>query len=173
VSGPLFKTPWNGDVVLALGGDYRQEEGGSQPDPLTASGNTTGNKADPTFGDFNVVEGFAELSIVPVTGEDWAKWLEFGLAARVVDYNTFGNAFTWKASTLWRFAGGLAVRGTYSTAFRAPSIGELFSGQADAFPGVEDPCDTSDGPITDPNARANCISDLGADRASTFVDDRS
>ncbi|HTE52875.1 MAG TPA: TonB-dependent receptor [Kofleriaceae bacterium] len=172
VSGPIVKTPWNGDIVLAVGADYREEAGGSQPDPLTASGDTTGNKADPTFGDYNVKEGFAELSIVPVTGEDWAKWLEVNLAARAVDYNTFGNAFTWKAGGLWRFAGGLAVRGTYSTAFRAPSIGELFSGQADSFPGVSDPCDTSDGPITDANVRANCAEDLqGA--ADTFIDDRA
>ena len=171
-SGPLLKTPWNGDLQLALGADYREEAGGYQPDPLTASGDTTGNKADPTFGDYNVMEGFGELSFVPVVGMGAAKWLQFDVAARAVDYNTFGSAFTWKAGTLLKFEGGVAVRGTYSTAFRAPSIGELYSGQGDSFNNVTDPCDTSEGPISDPNIRANCERELGAS-ASTFVDDRA
>src|SRR4029079_9310048 len=38
--------------------------------------------------------------------------------------------------------GGVAVRGTYSTAFRAPSINDMFQGPADGFPAVFDPCDT-------------------------------
>jgi outer membrane receptor protein involved in Fe transport len=167
-SGPVVKTPWNGDVVLAFGADYREEAGGQLPDPLTASGDTTGNKADPTFGDYNVLEAFGELSIVPVTGEEWARWLEINLAGRVVDYNTFGSAFTWKAGALWRVAGGAAFRGTYSTAFRAPNIGDLYSGQQDAFPGVADPCA---GPFTNPNTRANCIEDVGGN--GTVPDNRA
>jgi outer membrane receptor protein involved in Fe transport len=34
----------------------------------------------------------------------------------------------------------VTVRGTYSTAFRAPSISDLFLGQQDNFPNVQDPC---------------------------------
>jgi outer membrane receptor protein involved in Fe transport len=34
----------------------------------------------------------------------------------------------------------VTARGTYSTAFRAPSIPDLFSGQFDNFPSVSDPC---------------------------------
>jgi iron complex outermembrane recepter protein len=52
--------------------------------------------------------------------------------------------------------GGLGVRGTFSTAFRAPAISELFSGAADSFPGVTDPCDTSQGPRATPEIDANC-----------------
>jgi iron complex outermembrane recepter protein len=169
VNGPLFTTPWNGSVILALGGDYREEQGGFTPDPITSSGDTTGNKGEPTFGGYDVVEGFGELSIVPVADQDWAKWLEINLAARAVDYSTFGSAFTWKTGILWRLPMGLAARGTYSTAFRAPSIGELYAGQADAFPRVSDPCNTSNGPTTDPNIRANCVEDLKG-RADGFVD---
>jgi iron complex outermembrane recepter protein len=163
VNGPLFKTPWGGDVVLAVGGDYRQEEGGQQADPLTASGNTTGNKSEPTKGKYDVIEGFAELSIVPVTNQDWAKWLEFNFAAREVSYSSFGEAFTWKAGGLYRLPMGLAFRGTYSTAFRAPSIGELFSGEGDSFQSATDPCDTNQGmePVTDPILLENCTRELG------------
>ncbi len=175
VNGPLFKTPWGGDVVLAVGGDYREEEGGQRSDPLTSAGDTTGNKSDPTFGGYDVVEGFAELSIVPVANQDWAKWIEISLAAREVDYSTFGSAFTWKAGALYRLPMGLAFRGTYSTAFRAPSIGELYSGEADSFQPATDPCDTSGGPIDDPIVAANCAEDLGAlgIDSTTFADPRS
>jgi outer membrane receptor protein involved in Fe transport len=34
----------------------------------------------------------------------------------------------------------VTVRGTYSTAFRAPSIGELYAGNAESFPSFTDPC---------------------------------
>jgi iron complex outermembrane receptor protein len=174
LSGPLFKTPWNGDVVLAMGGGYREEKGGDQPDPITAAGNTTGNKEEPTLGGYDVVEGFGELSIVPITGEDWAKWLEVNLAGRVVDYSSFGNKFTWKAGGLWRFAGGVAVRGTYSTAFRAPSIGELYEGEGDSFQNTSDICG---GQPTDPVIRANCEADINnytnEDGMIVFDDTRS
>ncbi|HTE52830.1 MAG TPA: TonB-dependent receptor [Kofleriaceae bacterium] len=157
-SGPVVDTPWGGNVVLALGADYRYEAGGSRPDPLTASGNTTGVKVEPTGGHYDVVEGFAELSVVPVTNKEWAKWLEINGAARAVDYSTFGSNFSWKAGVLYKIPAGLAVRGTYSTAFRAPNVSELFAGAGDAFPPVTDPCDTSNGPLSGAVA-ANCAAD--------------
>jgi iron complex outermembrane receptor protein len=52
---------------------------------------------------------------------------------------------TYKASALWRTAGGISLRGTYGTAFRAPNIAELYAGKADSFVLVEDPCDTNPG----------------------------
>jgi len=158
--GPLFKTPWDGDVVLALGGDYRFESAGSQPDPMTASGNTTGNKSEPTGGHYDVVEGFAELSVVPVTNQEWAKWLELSFAGRAVNYSTFGSNFSWKTGLLYKTPIGVAVRGTYSTAFRAPNVSELYQGNADDFPNVTDPCSTvaADGPLSG-NVAANCMAD--------------
>jgi outer membrane receptor protein involved in Fe transport len=140
--GRLLKTPWGGDIALAAGADYRREAGGFTPDPLTATGDTTGNGIEPTDGSYGVKEGFVELSAVPVVGKGFAQWVELNLAARAFDYDTFGGGVTWKAGMLFRTLGGLAIRGTYSTAFRAPSVGELFSGQADSFLPAVDPCDT-------------------------------
>jgi iron complex outermembrane recepter protein len=140
--GRLLRTPWGGDIALAVGADYRREGGGFTPDPLTATGDTTGNGVEPTDGGYDVREGFAELSAVPVVGRGLAQWVELNLAARAFDYDTFGSGVTWKAGALFRTVGGLAVRGTYSTAFRAPNIADLFSGQADSFLPAVDPCDT-------------------------------
>jgi iron complex outermembrane recepter protein len=141
--GMLAETPWGGNIALAVGADYRQEGGGFTPDPLTATGDTTGNASRPTDGTSAVKEGFAELSAVPIVGDGPVKWLEVNLAARAFDYDSFGTGATWKAGGLFRTVAGLAVRGTYSTAFRAPSVAALYNGLSDGFPQVKDPCDTT------------------------------
>ncbi|MEZ4363501.1 MAG: TonB-dependent receptor [Kofleriaceae bacterium] len=141
--GRLAKTPWGGDIALAVGADYREEGGGFTPDPLTATGDTTGNASAPTDGSYSVKEGYAELSAVPVVGMGAVKWLEVNVAARAFDYDTFGSGATWKVGGLFRTVAGLGFRGTYSTAFRAPSVAALYGGLSDSFPGVKDPCDTT------------------------------
>ena len=177
--GRLAKTPWGGDIALAVGANYREEGGGFSPDPLTATGDTTGNASEPTDGSFDVKEGFAELSAVPVVGKGAIQWLELNLAARVFDYNTFGSGATWKVGGLFRTLGGVSVRGTYSTAFRAPSIGALYSGLSDSFPQVDDPCDTtppsSSGPVVlDPDVAARCAQQMvPADAAFGTAQQRS
>jgi iron complex outermembrane receptor protein len=141
-SGKLIDLPNHGDISLAIGGDYRFEKGSSMPDPLTSTGDTTGNASQPTIGSYNTFEGFTELSVVPYSGGDAVKWVEINTAGRAYKYNTFGSGATGKVSGLVRTAGGVALRGTYGTAFRAPNVAELFAGQADGFPLLEDPCDT-------------------------------
>lgn len=163
-SGKLVDLPNHGDISVAFGGDYRHEAGAFTPDPLTSTGDTTGNAQAPTAGSYNLVEGFGELSIVPVAELPYAKWLELSLAARGYVYDSFGSGATYKAGALYRPVSQIAVRGTYSTAFRAPSVGELFQGTSDSFPEVEDPCDTtppsSDTPITlSPAVAAQCASE--------------
>jgi len=160
--GRLITLPNNGDLSLAIGGDIRKEAGGTTPDPLTATGDTTGNAAAPTAGSYNVVEGFGELSLVPVSGKEFADWLELDLAARAFRYNTFGSGVTWKAGVLFRTFNGISVRGTYSTAFRAPSVIELYQGKADSFPATADPCDTKPRGTTitlDPSVAAECLAE--------------
>jgi iron complex outermembrane recepter protein len=140
--GRLVQLPNHGDLSVAVGADFRRESGGFHPDPLTATGDTTGNAQQPTAGSYNVIEGFGELSLVPLTGKKFAEWVELDLAARGFRYNSFGSGVTWKAGGLFRTYGGVALRGTYSTAFRAPSVAELYQGQTEGFPTIEDPCDT-------------------------------
>ncbi|MEO7733852.1 MAG: TonB-dependent receptor, partial [Kofleriaceae bacterium] len=157
--GPLVTLPNNGDLSIAVGGDFRNEAGGTTPDPLTATGDTTGNAQAPTAGSYNVIEGFGELSLVPLSGKKFAEWVELDLAARGFRYNTFGSGVTWKAGGLFRTINGIAVRGTYSTAFRAPSVSELYQGKADSFPATADPCDTKPRGMAitlDPNVAMEC-----------------
>lgn len=155
-TGKLFDTPWGGDVRIAVGAEYRDHSGGFQPDPLTEAGDTTGTATQSTNGSYDVREGYVELSAVPVIGKPGVQWLELTAAGRVFDYNTFGRDQTWKAGGLWRPHKAVAVRGTYSTAFRAPSVGELFAGQQDGFPSATDPCNDTDDDRRTPNEMANC-----------------
>ena len=151
-SGKVVDLPNHGDISLAVGVDYRFERGGQEPDPLTATGDTTGNANAPTLGSYHAFEAFGELSIVPYSGGDFLKWVELNAAGRAYSYNTFGSGVTGKVTGLVRVDHGVAVRGTYGNSFRAPNVNELFSGQADSFPSVEDPCDS-----TPPSAKGKTV----------------
>ena len=132
-------------IAVALGVEQRREAGAAIPDPLTNKGDTTGNKSEETSGSFIANEGYAELSL-PLLARMGAEanapgnLLELTAAGRVVRFSTFGTKFTYKFGTRVSPMRDVAVRGTYSTAFRAPTIGELYQGTSDAFPNVRDPC---------------------------------
>jgi outer membrane receptor protein involved in Fe transport len=168
--GRLLELPNHGDLSVAVGANYRVEAGGTNPDPLTATGDTTGNAQAPTSGKYNVGEGFAEVSLVPISGHPYAQWAEISLAARGFRYDTFGTGLTWKAGGLFRTINGIAVRGTYSTAFRAPSISDLFQGTADSFPMNLDPCNTAGGTITLGATAAEKCTAQGVPSAATYAD---
>src|SRR5439155_11796760 len=61
-------------------------------------------------------------------------------AVRVSAYSNFSTQTTCKLGGRWRVIRDVTIRGTYSTGFRAPSISDLFLGQADSFPNVSAPC---------------------------------
>src|SRR6185436_10565856 len=94
VGGALFRLgPTAAPVGLAAGYELRREHGAFIPDPLTASGDTTGNKGSAVEGGFTVNEGYMELS-VPILaepaqdGRDVGRtMLELSAAARAVNYN--------------------------------------------------------------------------------------
>lgn len=55
-----------------------------------------------------------------------ARW-EVSAAARYEDFNTFGNSTTWKLSTRLELSPNVALRGTASTGFRAPTPAQTYS----------------------------------------------
>jgi outer membrane receptor protein involved in Fe transport len=139
-SGELFTLAADRPVSLALGYEYRLVYGASIPDPITVAGETTGNKSLITSGGYHVNEGYAELSVPVINNVLGAEALELTGAARVFNYSTFGTDWTYKGGLRWRVVRDLTFRGTYSTAFRAPGVGDLYGGQGDSFPPVSDPC---------------------------------
>jgi iron complex outermembrane recepter protein len=133
---------------IAAGYQHRREAGTYIPDPLTAQGDTTGNKGEETAGGYYTNEGFLEVNL-PLVGHfgDFAgegNLLEVSAATRMVSYSTFGSNLTYKAGVKLSPIKDVTLRGTWSTAFRAPAVDELYSGNADDFPNVSDPCSGPD-----------------------------
>jgi outer membrane receptor protein involved in Fe transport len=139
--GPITKLPHHGDISLSLGGDYRTDAGDRFPPVVAGTGATTDSSAGDTQGEAQVFEGYGELSIVPISGHPIAQWVELDLGARALRNSQFGRSLTYKAGGLFRTAYGVAARGTYSTAFRAPSLFDLFGGRTEQILFAEDPCD--------------------------------
>ena len=150
-SGDLTEMP-AGTVGMAFGLEQRTERGEDLPDPLTATGNTTGNKRKPTAGSYDVTEAYLEF-LVPIF-----DGVEASVAVRYSDYSNFGDTTNGKFGLIWNITDSFTVRGTVSEAFRAPTINGLFGGNADSFPLSQDPCDTSLGART-ANQQAACAAD--------------
>ena len=141
LTGDIAELP-AGNLAVAIGASSRWEAGSAIPDPITATGNTTGNKQEATEGDYSVRAVYAETSIPVFQGE--MGGLDVTAAGRLFSYDTFGTDFTYEAGARLELPRGLAFRSTYSKAFRAPSVGEMFLGQSDSFPLVSDPCSVVD-----------------------------
>ncbi|MCH7743146.1 MAG: TonB-dependent receptor [Proteobacteria bacterium] len=136
VSGDLATLP-AGELGFAVGFEYRDHDGSFRPDPIAASGETAGIPSGPTKGNFDVTEFYGELNIPLISG---SQYLEVNVAARSSDYSTSGSESTYKGSFLWRPIDDFSLRGSISTGFRAPGIGELFGGAAREDFSFSDPC---------------------------------
>jgi iron complex outermembrane receptor protein len=144
ISGDLFEMP-AGPFSFAAGYEHRTESGRDQPDPLTASGDSTGNNRLETQGRYGVDEVYLELAIPILADVTGAQLLDVSLAGRYSDYDTFGDTTNAKFGFRWKPIDDLLIRGNWTQGFRAPSISELFAGEADNFPTIGDPCSTTFG----------------------------
>ena len=139
IGGDVVELP-GGMMGFAAGLEYRDHSGSFRPDPIAASGETAGIPSGPTDGGFDVTEFYGELNIPLISGVTGADLLEVNAAVRNSDYSTSGDETTYKLSALWRPIDQLSFRGSFSTGFRAPGIGELFGGAAREDFTFLDPC---------------------------------
>lgn len=143
-------------IGFAFGGEYRKVGAQFIPDTALASGDVIGfNAGEPTSGEYDVRELFAEIAIPIRFG---SASLDISGAARYSDYSS-GNI-----GGVWTYAGGvefapipdIKFRAQYQRAVRAPNVGELFGGTAIGFPGATDPCAVA-GAQNDATVNALCI----------------
>ena len=137
LTGELFSLP-AGEAGIAAGIEYRDHDGSFRPDPVAERGETAGIPAGSTRGGFDVTEYYGELSL-PLLADGARDWA-LDLAARNSDYSTFGSEATYKINTLISPVESVTLRGSFSTGFRAPGIGELFGGAAREDFLFLDPC---------------------------------
>ncbi|WP_226666188.1 TonB-dependent receptor plug domain-containing protein [Microbulbifer aggregans] len=131
-SGPLLTMP-SGDLMLALGVEHRKDSISDNPDDQFLRGEIFGTEATQANGSRDNTAVFAELA-VPLLDT-----LEMQLAVRHEDYSDFGTTTDPKVSLLWSPLDSLSLRGSWGTAFRAPSLAQLGLGRTDESPTLVDP----------------------------------
>ena len=146
VNGNLFDLP-AGTVGVAGGVSYRKEYLNNQVDYI-AIANASGNCflaqeacGSNLQGAYNVKEAYAEIFIPVLKDIPFIHSLNVTLGDRYSKYNTFGNTNNWKIGVEWRPIEDLLLRGTVSSVFRAPTIGNLYAGPSGGAPTARDPCE--------------------------------
>ena len=126
VNGTLFDLP-AGPVKAAFGGEFRRETLSdvpsglavatpTNPDPILGFSSTSANATRNNWALFGEV-------FVPVT-----ETFELQLAGRFDEFQGFGSKFNPKVAGRWQPAEWLALRGNFSTSFRAPSLAQSGAG---------------------------------------------
>jgi iron complex outermembrane receptor protein len=120
----LFSLP-GGDAQLGLGGEFRYE---ATNDPaLNPTNDAQGLGNAKTIGNRTVASAFAELGM-PVTDK-----IEVNVSGRYDHYSDFGDNFSPKLGVKFSPVKELALRGTISKGFRAPSFSESGNSAAQGF----------------------------------------
>jgi len=157
-----------GAIEVVIGAEYRKEDSTQVFDAFTGSPRAVAFENDngtDLHGQFHVSEVFTELSL-PVFRDinPWLRGLNVDLALRVSDYSNIGMTRTWKAGFNFATAAGLSLRGTASSAVRAPNIEDLYTARRNVSTGLgsRDPCALPNLGLGTSYRQNNCAQDLTA-----------
>ncbi|NGM50488.1 TonB-dependent receptor [Caulobacter sp. 602-2] len=155
LQGGLFDLP-AGEVRAAVGTSYRSDKYNYVPDSLLSTGDVIGfNANDALDASADVYDLYGEVLVPVLKDLPFIKALNVTGGYRFSDYNTVGSVSAYKVDGDWEVVDGIRLRGGYSRGVRAPSIGELYSPQAQNFPQIiDDPCSIDSRARTGPNAAA-------------------
>jgi iron complex outermembrane receptor protein len=148
---------WNlraGPLSVAFGSEHRKETANDFADALSAPGQNSGGifPPGPTKGNRDVWSAFWEIR-APITSPQSNFYgcysLEAGYQERFDEFSDFGSTERPKFFLRWQpFDSSLTLRGTYTEAFHAPTLYELFNTEVDSFTIVFDPATNQTGQIT-------------------------
>jgi len=153
LTGDMYFLPElpGGMIAFAAGVEYREEKGSETPDASVQAGVTTSNRILATDGQWDVTEGYMEVSVPVLTR------LTLEGAYRYGDYSTVGGQDNWSLGFDAPVTDWARFRGTYSNAVRAPNVSDLFRGAGETFVNAQDICDGTTAASTG-NAADNCRS---------------
>ncbi len=134
ISGEATQLP-AGPLGVAVGAEFRKESMASIVDPVTEAGLKTGSASVSTTGSRDVRSVFGELNI------PMSSMLEAQVAVRNERYSDFGATTNPKVALRFQPTSELLLRASAGKAFKAPSLFQLFEGQAAG--GFEELIDTS------------------------------
>lgn len=154
-TGSVLQLP-AGALQAAVGVAYRKDHGWRNPDNLIVLGIANSNQQSPIDGEIEAIEGYAELSAPLLKDLPLIEMLRLDGAVRYSDYERFGSDTNYKLGLDWTLGWGLRARATWGTAFRVPSVAELFGGLSQGLLTTTDPCSRY---ATNANAvvAANCL----------------
>ncbi|MCL1123910.1 TonB-dependent receptor domain-containing protein [Shewanella surugensis] len=132
LSGDIMELP-AGELAFATGVSHRKESAGKTPDPITAQGLGSDDREEATSGSYTVKAAYVELAVPLLSDLPLAEQVDLSAAIRYFDYNTFGDDNTWKLGLTWKVNDSIMLRGVRSTAFRAPSVDELYGGAGNSY----------------------------------------
>ncbi len=149
VSGELFNLP-GGPIGVAFGYEHIDNSFRFRPSQDLAAGTIAGFNGSPAVeGAYDESSYFVEAYLPILRDLPGVALLDVSAAYRHSDVSTVGGLDNYKIDASWAPIEALRFRGSYSTASRAPNIGELFSPQGEGFPGSSDPCAAEGSPTAD------------------------
>ena len=159
------------NIGWAVGAEYRKESADDNPDDLQQQGLHGGNVVPRTQGKYDVVGAYAEVVVPLIQDVALIQDLSLEAAYRYDDYSTAGGVDAMKLGLNWTINESFRTRLVYADSVRAPSIDDLFAGQAQTFVDIDDPCNglgTDAEANMSPTVVANCYSipDVAATAAS-------
>lgn len=141
--GEPFST-WAGPVAIAVGGEYRKENGKATTDTISQASGFNYSNPKAFRGAITVKEAYGEIVVPLARDTPFLHSLDLNGAIRYTDYSTTGGVTTWKVGATWEPVEGILLRGTRSRDIRAPNNSELFAVNSvratllNAFTGVTD-----------------------------------
>jgi outer membrane receptor protein involved in Fe transport len=118
---------WAGPISLALGIEHRNEKAYGAAPPLDLLNVWYVGDYHPTFGSYNVTEGFVETVVPLAKDTSWAKSLDLNAAVRATSYSTAGYVTTWKVGATYAPIDDIRLRATRSRDIRAPNLNDLYN----------------------------------------------
>ena len=123
-TGELFDLP-AGPVKMAAGVEYREESISDIPDDQFQRGLIFGTEAVSAAAGRDIKALYVEFSVPILEG------LELSLAGRYDDYSDFGDTTNPKVAVRWAPIDTLALRASWGTGFRAPSLAQIGLGPSE------------------------------------------
>ncbi|MFN3945783.1 MAG: TonB-dependent receptor plug domain-containing protein [Allosphingosinicella sp.] len=168
-------------LSVAFGAEYRREGyaiGAGEPDsyvygPDRGGGRAAGAQLFPGFQPGNEVDVSRDaIGIYAELDAAVTPALDLAVAVRHERYSDFGSTTNWKLSGRYELTPSLALRGTASTGFRAPSLQQQFYRSTvpvfRIINGVSTPVETQTFPVSDPVAIALGARPLEPERSSNL-----
>ena len=171
-TGDIFSLP-AGDVAVAFGYEYRNDEIKSIPNDVARDGLLLGFFKDlGATGSKYTEEYFAEFEVPVLANVPAFKELTVNLSTRHTDDEFYGGAWTYSGKLGWRPVDSLLLKASVGTSYRAPNLRENFLRGTSGFLALFDPCVTPEAAIAlDPNNPGGFVYDpTGETRTQTVLD---